>query len=522
MSVFSASSLTTSDASARRFKPLPKRRRTSHTGSDGGGTDSLYTSPLYYHPVHGGRVGSLKQVSNFAPRLSSASKPLSFPTRSRAIDDTDGEGDYTDHLQQPNNTKKRKVPAVAAIGASHNASAALGDEDKFDDDMTHHPRVNLFGEVAGGVGVGTALDNPGSSLSSTIILLQKKVSLVTLATLRIKELLETRHKLMAAVIQNDIDPLALNFALSALFPFSFPDQPVRTWSRGLKSRRRSRNSTPSPQQNSCFSGPFTFSFVTPSSTRYTLAKKSAASLQLRFQTELARQAANATEATLKTTSKLASGPTSGQRKKLEPTPVQTSSKASHSDVTRPPTKSSKKKKKKRSALANASNPHHLRNYVPSRVPQSNGYPSSSSTHGQASNASLGPPALKFLSAALPPRKKGRSLGAETIGPSLVQPENEWICPFCEYSLFYGDDAAMQRAVKNRRKILKRRRKARERAAAAASGTPASLSQEVSEDEESGEDDDSFDGVGDIAPTFVPSQTSRTTVHQDNPGPHPGG
>ncbi|KAG8744983.1 hypothetical protein FRC10_009091 [Ceratobasidium sp. 414] len=463
MSVFSASSPSASDTSfTRRVKPLPKRRRTSRAGSYGDETGDLHASPTYYHPIHSGRVNRLKQETNVTPQPSSTAKSPSFPARSRVMDDADGEGDYTDHLQQPNNTKKRKVPAATTIGTTRNASTTPGDEDRLDDNIPHYPRVNLSGEAANGSGVGTSLDTP----ESAVVARQKKYSPVTVATLRVKESLEARRKTMTAVIQNDTDPLALD-------------------------------------------------------TRYALAKKTAASLQLHFQTELARQTTNAAEVALNPTSNPSSGPTAGQRKKLESNPAQVSS-TPHSGATRPPAKPNKTKKKKRSALANASNPHHLRNYVPSRIPQSNGYPPSSSTHGPSPNAPLGPLALKFLSATLPPRRKGRLLGNESLGPSLVRPENEWICPFCEYSLFYGDDIAMHRAVKNRRKVLRRRRKARERAAAAASGTAAPASQDVSEDEESGEDEDSFDDVGDVAPTLVPPQASRIGARQDNPGPHPGG
>ncbi|KAG8718741.1 hypothetical protein FRC08_004545 [Ceratobasidium sp. 394] len=514
MSVFSASSLSASDTSfTRRVKPLPKRRRTSRADSDGDGTGNLHASPPYYHPIYSGRVNRLKQEFNVTPQPSSTAKSPSLPTRSRVMDDADGEGDYTDHLQQPNNTKKRKVPAAATVGPTRNTSTTLGDEDRLDDNISHYPDMNLSGGAANISSVGTSLDTP--NLSSAIR--QKKCSPVTVATLRVKQSLEVHRKTMAAVIQNDTDPLALELALSASFASS---QPPRTWSRSRKPRRRSRNNTLSSQRDNCFSGPFTFTCVSPTSTRYALAKKAAASLQLRFQTELARQAANAAEFALKPASK-PSGLIAGQRNKLESNPAQVSSTIPHSGVTQSPTKPNKTKKKKRSALANASNPHHLRNYVPSRIPQSNGHPPSSSAYGPSSNASLGPLALKFLSATLPPRRKGR-LGSESLGPSLVRPESEWICPFCEYSLFYGDDTAMHRAVKNRRKVLRRRRKARERAAAAASGTAASVSQDISEDEESGEDGDSIDDVGDVAPTFVRSQASRAGVRQDNPGPHPGG
>jgi len=124
----------------------------------------------------------------------------------------------------------------------------------------------------------------------------------------------------------------------------------------------------------------------------------------------------------------------------------------------------KGKKKKRSTMANASNPHHLRNYVPSRLPHTG--------HGQGGGNvdSEWPLALTFLSADV--RARGRQDGSGST--QHVVPQDEWICSFCEYSLFYGDDGEYKRAVRNRKKILKRRRKARERAAAAASGVKAAM------------------------------------------------
>ncbi|KAH6889007.1 hypothetical protein BKA70DRAFT_883895 [Coprinopsis sp. MPI-PUGE-AT-0042] len=144
--------------------------------------------------------------------------------------------------------------------------------------------------------------------------------------------------------------------------------------------------------------------------------------------------------------------------------------------------SSKPKKKKRSALANASNPHHLRNYVPSRLPQSaGGHNPNASTTPQTL---LGPPPLRFLSADLPPPRGSKSKKGSNVNGSVTASASvgsitggagdEWICLFCEYDLFYGDDALFRRGVKNRKKVLKRRRRARERAAAAASGVKTGL------------------------------------------------
>ena len=124
-------------------------------------------------------------------------------------------------------------------------------------------------------------------------------------------------------------------------------------------------------------------------------------------------------------------------------------------------KSHGSKKKKRSTLAIASNPHHRRNYVPSRLPQS-GTANPAQAAVNAQNY-LGPPPFRFLSAEIPTRRSKKS---QTTPPTaqLTNPADEWICPFCEYELFYGNDLDYRRSVRNRKKILRRRRRA-ERAAA---------------------------------------------------------
>ena len=125
------------------------------------------------------------------------------------------------------------------------------------------------------------------------------------------------------------------------------------------------------------------------------------------------------------------------------------------------------KKKKRSALANASNPHHLRNYVPSRIP--NQVQPSAAQLGASAQNMLSPLPLLFLSAQIPPRRGARPRPS-AVAPQLTNPTEEWICPACEYRLFYGDEQGYRMGVRNRKKILKRRRRARERAAAAANGS----------------------------------------------------
>ena len=125
------------------------------------------------------------------------------------------------------------------------------------------------------------------------------------------------------------------------------------------------------------------------------------------------------------------------------------------------------KKKKRSALANASNPHHLRNYVPSRIPNQ-GLLSAAQLGANTQNM-LSPLPLVFLSAQIPARR-GAPQRVSGMANQLASQGEEWICPTCEYRLFYGDEQGYRMGVRNRKKILKRRRRARERAAAAANGS----------------------------------------------------
>lgn len=197
-------------------------------------------------------------------------------------------------------------------------------------------------------------------------------------------------------------------------------------------------------------------------------------LHSKFEAELARQATKSAEVSKQATTAVST--TSSNLKRSAPSNKQPAS--GKTPPTKPidpppePAVSTKKgKKKKRSALANASNPHHLRNYVPSRLPNSGQV---NSTPNPNSQNYLSPPPLQFLSARLPPRKKRYGDGDANPAPStLANPADEWICPFCEYKLFYGEEAEYQWAIRNRKKVLKRRRRAQERAAAAASGKSAS-------------------------------------------------
>lgn len=170
----------------------------------------------------------------------------------------------------------------------------------------------------------------------------------------------------------------------------------------------------------------------------------------------------------------------------------------------------KSKKKKRSALANASNPHHLRNYVPSRLPNSS---ANRPTQTAAGSDPLNALPLRFLSAQLPPREHKSGV---VPSASLANPEEEWICPFCEYNIFYGDERSYRRAVRQRKKILSRRRRALERAAATASGRTKGVASPAAENEDPAADDltDGFDASSPELQTLPKRGKHPTRGEQD--------
>lgn len=128
-----------------------------------------------------------------------------------------------------------------------------------------------------------------------------------------------------------------------------------------------------------------------------------------------------------------------------------------------------KKKKRRSRRT--ADPHQIKNYIPSRqVSATAGAPQPPTAAQAALNLKnfVSPHPISFLSAEPPRRTRDRvPVAASSLPP--VQPMDEWICSFCEFKLFYGDESACRRAIRARKKLLNRRRRARERAAAAASG-----------------------------------------------------
>ncbi|KAK4691683.1 hypothetical protein P7C70_g9297, partial [Phenoliferia sp. Uapishka_3] len=127
----------------------------------------------------------------------------------------------------------------------------------------------------------------------------------------------------------------------------------------------------------------------------------------------------------------------------------------------------KKGRKKRSAHANANNVHHRDNFVPSRIPGNN-------THGtggergreEESPLTSWPASDEAVAAA---NANGGARGGRGREESWFRGSEEWMCLFCEYEVFYGEECLLSKAIRNRKKILKVRQKARERASKAANG-----------------------------------------------------
>ncbi|KAI4294284.1 hypothetical protein K525DRAFT_261855 [Schizophyllum commune Loenen D] len=505
--------------SLRRVKPLPKRRRTSPAE----GATPEGGSPMPPAPPDLPQDGD---AAYFAPGAANL-RAHDPGAASREADDDPSEGDYIDHLQQPGNTKKRKVPKAGLSG---------GEDDPDHDRGGLHGASQLASAAAQGAPQAPPVDQPPPQYSFATIgvppsaaaldtntaattlsaltkrltrtaskraRLERTLSLVTLAGLQHKDMLRTRKRQLTAVLGalSQGDAQALDQALEASWPLGSgasgylggaasslltgtnttttttgPSDDVQHTLEPLKTRkskrarvREARRARANVALRHPDAAPFPtcdFSYKCPSATaeRLITTKEEVNALRARFEAELARQASKAAQANKMALASRRQGATAPPGDRDRKSRMRTTKKsgvggdqkaeflALPPQAGTPPAKPAKGKKKKRSALANASNPHHLRNYVPSRLPHSSG----GGHHAASSTPQDENVPINFLS-------KGIGKGA------LINPADEWVCPFCEYELFYGDEAEYRRAIRNRKKILRRRRRARERASAAASG-----------------------------------------------------
>ena len=246
----------------RRVKPLPKRRRTAmiNLPSDYDPSATIAGLPIhdpqalaalaeyhtrqYYNPVaHGlppgmtvkdlfaGIEGAAAVADSIARTSSEFSSLYASAVAAAAAhtgpipnlplppeDDDNGESDYVDHLQIPLNTKKRKVPGLhnrlLALSDSANGGGSDGPQDTSEGGLllAAHRRMadgpeNVFSST-------TAMTPHALSKRNT------RGSQVTLAALQRKEVVYTRKREFAAVLESmdETNQLALELALLGRYP----------------------------------------------------------------------------------------------------------------------------------------------------------------------------------------------------------------------------------------------------------------------------------------------------------------
>ena len=150
-------------------------------------------------------------------------------------DEVQGDGDYIDHLQQPGNTKKRKVPANASVSQRDEVESSDHMQDEGEergvpmgrvvdcDDLETSPVERYMSGGAGYHHPHPHQLSPHASLVPTMYhgWRRGKLTAATLAGLQHKELLKTRKRQLAAVLGalSHGDTLALDQALSVSYPF---------------------------------------------------------------------------------------------------------------------------------------------------------------------------------------------------------------------------------------------------------------------------------------------------------------
>lgn len=231
--------------------------------------------PQYYMPMFTGVQDMFRMGGQEDPSLE---YPGGFAVPVGATEEEEhGDGDYVDHLQQPGNTKKRKVPAAhhhhhraAAEGLS---SPILLEHEALDEHVSGRTGVGAEATEVVPVLTGSAATAPPPAPPSLLLAAKKnRSSAATLAGLQHKELLKTRKRQLAAVLGalSHGDTLALDQALSAKYTSAASlnrgggkeneadDKPRRRWGR-----RRALIGTP-PAEGALTAPTREFTFACPS------------------------------------------------------------------------------------------------------------------------------------------------------------------------------------------------------------------------------------------------------------------
>ncbi|KAI6139820.1 hypothetical protein BKA82DRAFT_619682 [Pisolithus tinctorius] len=390
-------------------------------------------------------------------------------------DEDQSEGDSIDHLQHPGNTKKRKVPMNMSRSASWLELPLRGEGD--------------IADVALSMGqFGQDLDFLVAPLPVAQTTRKGKISPSALAGLQHKELLKHRKRQLATVLGalSLGDILPLDQAISTHIPFvstmldaSFDTHKVRlSHRRGPRLARAAKVKALSDASNRAVfpTAQFTFSYPSATSEHLLATKQEMLALRSRFEAELARQTSKAAKTATQAKkagveSTKTSRPKRSEKAQQRPRTVSIDRAV---DLSKLPSLGKSGRNKKKTSVA--SDQQDRKNYVPSRLAAT--VPSNQANANLNVQNLLGTHPFRFLSANIPPRRRKKAVVTPTA--QIIDPEEEWICPHCEYSLFYSDGPEYKRAIRNRKKALQRRRRAQERAAGGLS-TPKTLAKAASVD-----------------------------------------
>lgn len=282
----------------RRVKPLPKRRRTSDldpielatvyvdasnvSSADPSGAPqpaspgvhpdfALYyqiPSPPFNDPHH-------TRIDSFGPSVDSHGPPQpqhqQRQQQQREIfssiaayrnntsggtedDDEHVDGDYVDHLQQPGNTKKRKVPAAHSMLGGTNFDDSLGSLSGTDGVVRQSDETYGFsGGHLGGAGVPARVSSSsGDGLQTTGTAAHPRkfrASAATMAGLKRKEMLKSRKRQVLAIVNSipNTETLALDQALATQLGWYRPASGIHF--RRKSATRRSHNISASSRRH---------------------------------------------------------------------------------------------------------------------------------------------------------------------------------------------------------------------------------------------------------------------------------
>ena len=230
-------------------------KHTHHGAADGRGADSRTGTGA---PISIDLSAALRGMLGYGTGAGGGDAQDGFGAGRGEEDDEDGgDGDYVDHLQQPGNTKKRKVPANMS-GSAHGHDSGDGGSGAEDDagDRGVATLRDREGDSAGGTGSAGGGTGGGGSMQLALgragigagLGKRGRLSRATLAGLQHKELLKSRKRLLSAVLGTlpQGDTLALDQALSANALF-FRAQAAAAQLQAGTTGTDSRNAAPPPR-----------------------------------------------------------------------------------------------------------------------------------------------------------------------------------------------------------------------------------------------------------------------------------